>query len=232
MNKIYPSYSEPKFLNQLLFEINSWIGRKFYKKSSRFIPTKFPFLIDIGVGKNYTEGWTHVDFFRNRIRKFWKPRSKNRKPEVEMDLRYLLKCPSNVADGVYTGHTLEHLYPNHAFNLLKEIFRILKPGSWLRINIPDLKKAIEFYNGKIQISEWDQKYKADVIGNLTQNHNHHSVWDAELLSSVLKTIGFINIYEVEFGKTGKDSRLVKEEEIRKYETLVIEAQKPINFKDY
>lgn len=137
----------------------------------------------------------------------------------------MLNCPSNIADGVYSGHTLEHLYPNHAYKLLSELYRILKPGCWLRINVPDLKKVVDFYNGKINMPEY--KYKAEAIGNLTQNWGHHSVWDAELLTKALELNGFVNVKEVEFGKTGKDIRLIKEEEIRRAETLVIEAQKPL-----
>jgi len=134
-NEIYPNYSQPKFIHSVLFELNSWIGRNIFKKKGRFIPTKEPFLIDIGVGSNYTDGWTHIDFYRNRVRKFWKTRTKERYPEVETDLRFPLNCQDNIADGIYSGHTLEHLYPNHAYNLLNEIFRILKPGCWLRINV-------------------------------------------------------------------------------------------------
>ena len=226
MNEFLPNYSEPKLLGVLIFETNSWIGRKFFKKSSRIIQKgNEPLLVDIGVGMNFEDGWVHVDFYRGRIRKFWKSRPKRRMPEIETDLRYPLICKSNIVDGVYSGHTLEHLYPNHAFQLLSEIYRILKPGCWLRINVPDLKLCVDFYNGKNSI--WPYKYKAEAIGNYTQNWGHHSVWDEELLSKALEIQGFINIKEVEFGKVGVDKRLIKEEEVRKHETLVIEAQKPM-----
>ena len=226
MNKdIYPKYSEPSFWGVLKFEFHSWVGRKFFKASSRFRPSKNPYLIDIGVGENYTEGWVHVDFYRSRIRKFWKRMPKRRMPEVETDLRFPLNCPSNVADGVYSGHTLEHLYPNHAYALISEIFRILKPGCWLRINVPDLTVALDIYYGRLEKSEI--KFGAEAIGNLTQNYLHHSVWDFELLSYALKSQGFINISQVEFGRSGTDKRLIKEEEIRRHETLVVEAQKPL-----
>ena len=224
MKKIYPNYSEPRFAGQLLFETNSWIGRKFFKKRSRIAPVKGILLLDLGAGSNFREGWTHVDFFQNQFRKFWKKPSKVKKSEVETDLRYPLNCSDNIADGVYSGHTLEHLYPAHAYRLLGEIYRVLKPGCWLRINVPDLKRAIDFYNGKIQIKKY--KYKAEGIANLTQNYGHHSVWDEELLSVALASKGFVNIRKVEFGLEGTDKRLIKEEAVRKNETLVIEAQKP------
>jgi len=226
MNSIYPNYSEPSFWRIISFEINSFIGRCFfYNSKSRFPINNQPVLVDIGSGANYTDGWIHVDIYRNRIRKPWN-RYKERLPEVETDLRYPLNCPDNVVDGVYSGHTLEHLWPNHAYQLLGEIYRILKPGCWLRINVPDLRHAVDFYNGIIEIPHY--KYKAEGIGNLTQNWGHHSVWDAELLTNALAMQGFINISKVKFGKTGTDNRLIKEEPVREDVTLVMEGLKPMN----
>jgi predicted SAM-dependent methyltransferase len=224
MNEIYPNYSEPSFRQHILFELNSWIGRKFFKKTSKFKIKNTPILLDIGAGEDQLEGWTHVDFFRNRIRKYWKGKSNSQNAEIETDLRYPLNCPSNSIDGVYSGHTLEHLYPNHAYGLLAEIFRILKPGCWLRINVPDLKRAVDHYNGDIQLEGY--KYKAEAIGHLTQNWGHNSVWDAELLLNALKLQGFINTSEVEYGLSGSDPRLIKEQPLRKDESLIVEAQKP------
>jgi predicted SAM-dependent methyltransferase len=151
---------------------------------------------------------------------------RRRLPEVETDLRYPLCCPDNVVDGVYSSHTLEHLWPNHAWQLLGEIFRILKPDCWLRIIVPDLKHAVDFYSGTGVNPAY--KYKAEAIGGLTQNWGHHSVWDGELLAGALAAQGFVNINEMEFGKTGTDARLIKEEPVRKSESLVMEAAKPIS----
>lgn len=226
--RIYPDFGEPPFRSLLLFEINSLIGRKFfYNSTSRFVINKSPILVDIGVGANYTDGWIHVDFYRSRICKPWNIRKAwwpQRKPEVETDLRYPLNCDDSVVDGVYSGHTLEHLYPRHAYQLLSEIYRILKPACWLRINVPDLKRAVDIYNGKIQSDKFS--YGAEAISLYTQDSGHHSAWDEELLSKALEICGFINIRKVAYGTEGTDKRLIKEQEVRKEVTLVIEAQKP------
>jgi predicted SAM-dependent methyltransferase len=234
MNNLNLKYSQPKLKDILLFEINSFIGRHFfYNSTSRFPIGKSPLLVDLGVGENYTNGWVHVDFYRSRIcnprylsKLLWA--RNRRRPEVETDLRYPLNCPDNVVDGIYSGHTLEHLWPNHALQLLGEIFRILKPGCWLRINVPDLRRAIDYYIGVNNNPAFNYEHKAEAIGALTQNWGHHSVWDSELLTSALAAQGFVNVREVLFGKTGTDHRLIKEEQVREYQTLVIEAQKPLN----
>lgn len=226
MKNIHPNIPSPRFKNLLFFELNGWVGRNFFKRKSNinnFSKSKLLYL-DIGAGRNYKEGWIHVDFFKTRLRKFWKKYSGHH-PDIETDLRKPLFCNDNIIDGIYSGHTLEHLHFDHANNLLEECFRVLKPGSWLRINVPDLKRVIDFYNGNIEIKHF--KFKAEAIAHLTQNHGHVSVWDEELLSAALKLCGFININKVEFGIEGTNKFLIKEEEYRKEETLVIEAQKPL-----
>jgi len=64
MQIFYPNFSEPKFYKYLFFEMNSWIGRKLFKKSTQFNQSNQPFLVDLGAGDNYVEGWIHVNFFR------------------------------------------------------------------------------------------------------------------------------------------------------------------------
>ncbi len=219
---IRPNYETPRFFGQLKFELISWIGRTFFGHRSKIKPSNgLPLLLDIGAGDNYKEGWLHVDFFSLRLR-FWQKR--DHPVEVETDLRYPLLGINDIADGVYTCHTLEHLYPEEAYKLLSEILRILKPGSWLRIGVPDLQVALDFYNGKISFPEY--KYKAEAIAHLTQDYGHHSMWDEELLTHALETIGFINIKKVEFGTEGSDMRLIKEEEARRKWTIIVEGQKP------
>ena len=225
MKDIYPDIKEPKFRDHLVFVISSWLGRNFKKHKSKISPKDTPLLLDLGCGNSRKDGWTHVDFYRFSEFKFWKNYPSSVKPaEIETDLRYPLNCQSNIVDGVYSGHTLEHLYPNHAYKLLGEVFRVLKPKCWVRINVPDLKRAVDFYNGEITIPEY--KYKAEAIAHWAQNWGHVSVWDEELLSKALEISGFINIRKVEYGKEGTDGRLIKEEEDRRINSLVIEAQKP------
>ena len=206
---------------QLEFEIRSFIGRTFKKRKSKIPLGESPLLLDLGVGSNYTNGWIHADFFILRYR-FWS-KSKERMPEVELDLRYPINCPPNVADGIYTSHTLEHLFPDDAINLLKEIYRILKPGCYLRIVVPDIEIAVNFYVGKNK--DLDFETGCEAISSYTQNWGHKSAWDMIFLTKILTEIGFTNIRKVEFGKDGLDKRLIKEPSGRKQESLVLEAQK-------
>jgi len=210
---------------QIQFEILSWYGRNLKFRRTKLVPGKFsePLLLDIGAGTNYKKGWIHADFFSYPRVKFWKKYAPKLIPELELDLRYPIRCPDNVIDGVYSGHTLEHLYPKDAISLLKEIHRILKPGCFLRINIPDLEYFVAFYNG--EHNDLPNSTGCEAISDICQNWGHRSLWDEKLLVKTLLAVGFINVRKVPFGKDGDDKRLIKEEEVRETGTLVIEAQK-------
>jgi hypothetical protein len=152
----------------LIFEVKSYIGRTFKKRRSTIPLNNTPLLIDFGVGENYTNGWIHADFFTLGLR-FWR-KSRGRVPEVQLDLRYPINCPANVADGVYSCHTLEHLFPDDAINLLKEIYRILKPCCYLRIIVPDIEIAVNYYIGKN--NELNFETGCEAISSFTQNWGH------------------------------------------------------------
>lgn len=222
-NLLDPSY-KIKCKNRIKFELISWFGRKFLNKHQKK-ENKIK-LLDLGVGGNYTSGWINADFFKLPRYKFWEKYKDHINPDWMLDLRYPLNCDNNVWDGVYTGHTLEHLYPFEVFNLLMEIYRTLKPGAWLRINLPDLEKFVKYYN-KEYFGEHFKIYNSgcEAFHSLTQNWGHLSVWDKHQITKYLENIGFTNINEVEFGK-GTDIRLIKDEEVRKTASFYIEAQKP------
>jgi len=217
---IYSTEYQQTFKGKLLFEVISLYGRIFLSKKPKLNSHKN--YLNLGCGHNKIPGWINADFFADI--KPWKIKTK--RPDWMLDLRYPLKCPDNVWNGVFTEHTLEHLFPTDVLALLKELKRTMVPGAYLRITVPNLKKYVDFYCNK----EVDKKFlryetKAAAMRSLTQNNYHVSLWDAELLGIFLKQAGFVEIREVEFMK-GKDTSLLKEKEGRSWETLYVEARKP------
>lgn len=208
------------FINLFLFELSSFLGRSFQNKKLS-IRREGTNLLNLGCANTCYKDWINADFFRLR---FWI--NSPPKPDWMLDLRYPLNCDDAVWDGVFTEHTLEHLYPQHSFQLLTEIFRTLKPGGWLRISVPDLEKYVQYYTGKVpdeEFRKWDTGCEA--IRALTQNWGHLSLYDQHLLKALLITVGFINVRVVDF-QHGADKRLFKEQPERKWESLYMEAQKP------
>lgn len=228
MNKNKSKYNSALF-QHLIFELTSWYGRNF-KSTKNKIAQGFnnQILLDLGVGSNYKEGWINADFYRLPRIKFWKKYKERPKVDLELDLRYPLPFSDNIVEGVYSGHTLEHLELDDALSLLSEVYRVLRPGCWLRINVPDLEKYINFYFGKVSNKEFEMYSSGcEAIHSLTQSWGHRSCWDSVYLGRTLSNSGFINVKQVAFGIEATDKRLIKEEKVREWETLVMEAQKPI-----
>ena len=209
-----------------LFEIQSLIGRSFFNSKPNLSSDDNNFL-NLGCSSTIINDWVNADFYNLRkliLRNF---NQKSLQPNWFLDLRFPLNCDDNVWDGVFTEHALEHLYPTQAFNLIKEIFRTMKPGAWLRVTVPDLNKYVKFYNAEEVDNEFGRRWSTgcEAIRSLTQDYYHHSVWDSEFLSLSLKKAGFVNIQEVSY-MIGSDKTLLIDRDVRKWETLYMEAQKP------
>ncbi|MDJ0798486.1 MAG: hypothetical protein QNJ51_16975 [Calothrix sp. MO_167.B12] len=215
--------NQVNFRKILDFEVRSLYGRFFLNYKPK-LKANTKNLLHLGCGRNKFDNWINADFFNGL--NFLKI-SRNR-PEWMLDLRFPLNCDDNVWDGVFTEHALEHLYPDQALQLLKELNRTMKPGVWLRVTVPDLKKYVKYYCGE-EVHEKFNKWQTgcEAIRTLTQDHGHLSLWDSELLARFLKEAEFINVKEVSFMQ-GTDGLLIKDKEGRSWETLYMEAQKPVN----
>ncbi len=204
------------------FELKSYMGRKLYSKKPPFkLLEGKPKLLHLGSSMRLLPDFINADFyvFREMI-----PFAQKKSWDWFLDLRYPLNCPSDSWDGIFSEHVLEHLYPDQVLALLKELHRVLKPGSWLRISVPDVEKYVNHYNGMKQegFEVWGTGCEA--LRSISQNWTHISLWDTELLSLFLKEAGFNKVESRNFGE-GVDSQLIKEQEHRAWESLYVEAQK-------
>jgi hypothetical protein len=204
-------------LKQLIhFEALSLLGRIFFNQKPR-LKSKCENFLNLGCGPTRFKDFVNADFFAFRS---------SCQPDWMVDLRYPLNCDDNVWDGVFTEHTLEHLYPDQAYFLLQELYRTMKPGSHIRITVPDLRKYIDFYNGK-PVDERSYRWETGCEGirSLAQNFLHLSLWDFNLIKNYLSAIGFMHIQQFEF-RQGTNPILLMDSESRSWETLYVEAQKP------
>ena len=203
--------------DHMKFEIKSFLGRLFLARYPK--PTNEIKLLNLGCGKEKQEGWINADFFRFR---------KKNRPDWMLDLRFPLRCQDNYWDGIFSEHTLEHLYPRHVEMLLSELYRTLKPKCWIRLSVPDLEKYVDFYTGKQVHEEFIKKwgYPGYAIRRVSQDFLHVSLWDAFMLKSVLENAGFVKIQKTSYYQ-GSEPRLFIEQKDREYESLYMEAQKPL-----
>ena len=143
----------------------------------------------------------------------------------QIDLRKKLKCNDSFFEGILIEHVLEHLNIIDVFKLLKEIKRILKPKSILRISVPDLEIYAQYYlNGKKnseKFSMWDQN-RGEAMWSLSHNFGHNCIYDYEFLKKILSLSGFTNINKKKFNHSS-DQMLTIDDPGRAWESLYVEA---------
>lgn len=189
--------------------------------------------LNLGCGDITFEEFVNVDF------------GCNSKADLKADLRKTLPIDDNSVDGIFTEHTFEHLKYKHVDQLLKECYRIMKPGSIIRIIVPDISIFIKNYssNNKTWFSNWERfmfiesqseerKYRRidtpiQAISFITQEYEHISCWDYETLELFMKRAGFSEIKQHSFMQ-GKNKKLLKDydSESRSAISLYVEGIKP------
>ncbi len=219
---MYSNAYKYSIFDSLVFEIRSFLGRKLLDRYPEENASRY---LNLGCGSMRLVGWINADFFDliDLLKK------NNKQPDWMLDLRYPLNCPSNYWKGVYCEHTLEHLSPNQQLKLIQELYRVMIPGSTIRIIVPDLEKYVNYYTGKKSDNNFSINWpnKAESFWSLTQNWGHASVWDYKLMKKSLETAGFIKIKKVNF-MVGRNRKLQNDSKNREWESLYVEADKPTN----
>lgn len=94
--------------------------------------------LNFGCGNRFSPEWTNIDFDA-------------RSPGViQCNLLKGFPFRDNSFDAVYSSHVLEHFTLNQGAYLLKEAFRVLRPGGLIRTVVPDLESAIREYVRVVQ----------------------------------------------------------------------------------
>jgi len=90
---------------------------------------------NLGAGSFGHPYWTNVDRAHD-----WYEVIPNEAYSLDIDLISMTRLPieDNTAELVYSGHLLEHLPDESAHRVLREAYRILKPGGLLRVSTPDI----------------------------------------------------------------------------------------------
>ena len=163
------------------------------------------------------------------------------------DVRKPLPFPNNSAQVIYASHLLDCLYLSETKRLLKECFRVLKPGGVLRVVVEDIRPILqEYLNGQPSASlsgELTRLRPADRLmarllcrnpepprgGFLYELYRRVAdfqtrkwAYDADSLKSHLKKTGFGDVSQRKF----LDSRIPKIEEVEKTTGICVEGIRP------
>ena len=155
---------------------------------------------------------------------------------------------NDVFDYVYSEHVIEHIEHERAVFMLRECFRVLKPGGKIRISTPDLKvytglhskektASQKFYiDWVIQnlMPEVDYCEEVFLINNAFRAWGHQFLYDRETLRLTMARIGFEDIKYYQPGVSDDENlqgieshgKLIECEEINRFEAFAVEGRTP------
>jgi predicted SAM-dependent methyltransferase len=190
--------------------------------------------LQLGCGKNILEGWCNTDLYRDE-------------DVLYLDAKEPFPCDDRTFDYIFCEHLIEHCEYREGMHMLRECFRVLRPGGKIRIATPDLLFVIRLNDPekteaqKRYIAWAAEHYLPDVetcrdvfvIHNFFRSWGHKVIYDFKALQDLMKAVGFVSIARHDVGESS-DKNLQKIEshgnhigdDFNRLETFVIEGEKP------
>lgn len=180
--------------------------------------------LNVGCGANILPSFVNIDYS-------WRPGL-----DMCCDIRHGLPLPDAIGGGIYSEHCLEHLALRDARAVLAECYRVMLPGSHIRIVVPDLEMYARAYIAQLdgQSTEMPNHHfnnstgvnrPVAMINDLFYGAGHRFHYDFQTLTEVLDGAGFEAPTKRAF-REGADPRLLVDDELRVCESLYVEAVRP------
>ena len=137
--------------------------------------------LHLGSGDRYLDGWINVDLYHE-------------KADIKCDVRRL-DVRDNEISLILAIHLLEHFHWNETLLILKEWYRVLKPGGWLVIEFPDIEKICTKF-----IENPSYIYRVQLLPQILgrpelPGHGHLTILWKDQVLGLLDQIGFRDIIE-------------------------------------
>ena len=115
-------------------------------------------------------------------------------PDLVCDITALPHAPETIEE-ILAVHVFEHLFPWKSEAILKHWYEKLKPGGKLILEMPDLKKVLEFF--KLENPPPSHTMFALYGGEKSERaeDTHKWCWSFAQLEPLLKTVGFTEVVE-------------------------------------
>lgn len=120
--------------------------------------------LNVCCGQDYREGYINIDFSDVGVN------GSKVKIDVVHDILNGLPYPENSADEIVFREALEHFHRLQGLDILKELYRVLKPGGKLDLTVPPALKQLKML--LIQL----QNAKSVPIEDFLYAHERFSVW--------------------------------------------------------
>lgn len=98
---------------------------------------------------------------------------------ISVRLPSTFELPDHCVDAALSEHFIEHVNCDEAVEVMKEVCRVLKPGSRFRVAVPDMYHP--------------RKSESLKAGRDLDDRNHRSVWTYDSLSLALLRAGFARL---------------------------------------
>ena len=151
-----------------------------------------------------------------------------------LDLTRRMPFPDDCFDGIFCEHVVEHFNEREIEVLLREVRRIARPGSVIRIIVPDGRWILEAYVTQPDslvsrrfglASHLDRTAMQAVNSFFRQRYEHQMIYDFETMSLALRRAGFESVEHLRFGLKGGNADLVLDDPSYQPESLYVEAKK-------
>lgn len=193
-------------------------------------------LVKLNIGSyinQYHYGWQNIDILD--LTQF---AQHNGYTFRQLDVTKGLSYNENSVDIIVSSHFIEHITREEGLSFLKECYRVMKPGSIIRLTVPDTELLINKYATNdisqykhINVGVEKSTDNADSLFELLLS-GHKTIYDYDSLSKLLSKAGFVDITRKDFNKSS--SKTIESQTIDMYPSLslYIEAKKPqISFSD-
>jgi predicted SAM-dependent methyltransferase len=221
----------PGLLSRLRFEADACVCRArnslspAYRAKVRRIRAEKELNLNVGSGGRGLPGWLNTDAIAH-------PSDQT----FSCDIRRRLPMTDGSVARIFAEHVIEHIDFRHELPaVLREFRRVLKPGGWIRIIVPDGRRFAEAYltNDPMLWSSLGFKaLPADMPTPMAMlNHvfhqggEHHFAYDFETMAWVLKSEGFADIRQRAFGESSDPILAIDRREHACY-SLYVEARNP------
>ena len=130
----------------------------------------------------------------------WKILNIQKRDNVDFvgDISDLSQFKDNSISEVYASHVFEHVKYIDVKKTLLGIYRILVSGGKFYISVPNMNVLFRQFLEKKNQTKTKIKIMRMIFGGQTDEYDfHYFGWDFELLSGLLKNVGFDEIEKVE-----------------------------------
>lgn len=190
--------------------------------------------LHLGCGLHKLAGWLNSDLFPLDV------------DVLHLDATSVFPLQSNTFDFIYNEHMIEHVPYTAGQMMLKECYRVLKPGGTIRISTPDLDFVVGLYRGeKSDLQNAYIRWSTDnfvkwapeasgsyVVNNFVRDWGHQFIYDEKSLSLSLDLAGFSNVKRRKLNVSdhaelsGLEFETRMPEGFLQLETMTMEATKP------